>query len=128
MFKKSLIVVMAVLLLPMAAFAGNTNNGTAGSPLELTAAGTGTSLTIAVSPGVFAYYEDDATTTPQWYLIASAHQGGTNVYATAQNSTSIFRQAPNVAPIELTTVTGMTYPTQLEAVSEDYWSDSSWLR
>ena len=120
---KRLILILAVLMLfPLTSFAAPANNATAGSPLQLTG------LTISVSPGVFAYYTDGSAANPQWYLVGTVHQGGKNFYATAQNSTSIFKQ-PTTAPTVIGDLTGLTYPTQAQAASETYWSDStSWGR
>ncbi|PLX89798.1 MAG: hypothetical protein C0619_10450 [Desulfuromonas sp.] len=117
---KKLVLIMAIaLMFPMMASAED--NATAGAALELEG------LTIAVSPGVFAYYNDGGVADPQWYLIATVHQGGTNFYATAQNSTSIFKQDAT-APVLIGDLTGADYPTETEAASEDYWSDSAWTR
>lgn len=121
--KKIMIILIVLLLLPMAAMAVDANNGQAGTPLELTG------LTISTSPGVFAFYRNSGNGTPQWYLIATAHGGGTKFYATAQNATSIFKLDDATAPITLAELTALQFPTQDQAASEDYWSNSdSWYR
>jgi len=125
--KKFLILLAIAILLPISSFAASTDNATAGSRLVLD---TGSpSLTIAASPGVFQYYGDDGTTTPQWYVIGTVHQGGTRYYATSQNSTSIFYQDDTTGPVLITDLQGLTWPTgTADTASETWWSNSGWTR
>jgi hypothetical protein len=121
--KNLFLIMFALILLPSVSLGADKSNGSAGSPLELT------DMTISVSPGVFAFYRDDGQATPQWYLIATAHNGGTKYFATAQNSTSVFKQEDTASPITLGELEGLDYPDQDQAASEDYWSDgNAWTR
>lgn len=125
--KKLFILLAIALFLPVGSFAAATDNGTAGSRLVLDTSSP--QLVIASSPGVFQYYGDDGTTTPQWYVVGTVHQGGTRFYATAQNSTSIFYQDDSTGPVELTDLTGLEWPTGTgDTASETWWSNSGWTR
>ena len=123
--KKLILILAFMLMLPVGSMAGEKNNAVPGERLVLAG------LEIAVSPGVFAYYEDDLAALPQWFGIATIHQGGTKIYATAQDSTSIYNQdAPDSTTITLgvfTTLYG-TLPTQVQSASDSYWTDSVWDR
>ena len=115
-----------LLLMSSAALAANVDNASAGAALELA------DLTIGVSPGVFAYYEDDANANNvQWWAIATAHQGGTRIYGAAQNNSGTFyiNVGTNTITGPLTTAAN-TYelPDQDQAASDSYWSTSAWDR
>ncbi|WP_321370686.1 hypothetical protein [uncultured Desulfuromusa sp.] len=116
-----------LLLLSSAALATTTDNATAGagSALELA------DLTIGVSPGVFAYYEDDNNGgNVQWWAIATAHQGGTRIYGAAQNNSGTFYidVGTNTITGPLTADETYTLPNQDQAASDSYWSTSDWDR
>lgn len=116
--KKVLLILVIAMMVPVMASAGSgVTNTAAGDPLKLVG------LTIATSPGVFAYYEDDTTTQPQWYAIGTLHQGGTKAYATAQNSTSILHYEFTTSPLVATSLSGLTFPTQTAAASVDGWPE-----
>lgn len=115
-----------LLLLNTVASAANTTNAAAGSALELA------DVTIGVSPGVFAYYSDDANTgNVQWWSIATAHQGGTRIYGAAQNNSGTFYIDAGTNTITGPLTAGSTtysLPTEAQAASDTYWSDSDWSR
>ena len=125
--KKFTFILAFMLMMSVSSIALATDNPAAGERLVLTG------LEIAVSPGVMAYYLDDGATTgeAQWFTIATLHQGGTKVYATAQNSTSTYSQ-------EVDTSVAVTYgvfniltaslPTRIQAASDTYWTGSDWER
>lgn len=126
MMKKIIFLLVILVALPLCATAKNTNNGSPGSRLELTTSTP--SLEIAASPGVFLYYGDDGTPSPQWFVIGTVHQGGTKYFGTSQNSTSIFTQTAT-SPIELADLTGKTWPANAgDTASETWWSNSGWTR
>ncbi len=125
--KKYTFILACMLMMSVSSIASATDNTDAGERLELTG------LDIAVSPGVMAFYEDDGATAgeAQWFTIATLHQGGTRVFATAQNSTSTYNQDVDTSVAVTYTVFG-TYtaalPTRDEAASDSYWASSDWDR
>ncbi len=127
MKKLTFLALAFLIILSGQSFAASTDNtaGGAGSALELA------DLTVGVSPGVYAHYEDDGTAgNVQWWAISTAHQGGTKIYGAAQNNSGTFYINVGTNTIEGPLTAGTTYalPDSDEAASDDYWSDADWTR
>lgn len=81
-------------------------------------------LTCGLSSNVHAYYNTDGTSAApaQWYTIGTYHVGGTEVYATAQDITSLYKLDAGKTPGDLFTWTGL--PT--DSGSSNVWSADVW--
>jgi hypothetical protein len=115
-----------LLLTSVASAADSVAQSSPGSALELA------DLTIGVSPGVYAHYEDDDQAgNVQWWAISTAHQGGTKIYGAAQNNSGTFfiSAGTNTITGPLTTSEDTyTLPDSDQSASDTYWSDSAWTR
>ncbi|MDT8420980.1 MAG: hypothetical protein RQ754_11160 [Desulfuromonadales bacterium] len=130
-----MIVVMLVLGFCTNAFAvittASDNEASPGESIELTD-GTNT-LLLNFSPSVIGRYISDSAGTAgniQWFAGSTYHVGGTTIYASSSDATSLYKQ-DRIA----TNVFGdFTFPTQPEAIAadgtktpaEDVWLGASW--
>jgi hypothetical protein len=93
-------------------------------------------VVINASPGVLMFYSNDVDDAAQWYSIATLHTAGNNHYATAQNTTAIWRQDQTVAEAgalpDVTNNVPTTKATAVEDVDESgnvTWNGStSWQK
>ena len=99
--------------------AGTAVDSTAGE-LQLVPA-SGPTLTMGLSTKVHARYLTSSAPA-QWYTIGTFHEGGTKVYATAQDVTKIYKKAYTVGEDNDAAFTGL--PT--EGQSESAWSGGVW--
>lgn len=79
-------------------------------------------LTCGLSSNVYALYDNDGATRTQWYVIGTYHLGGTEVYATAQDITSLYKLTDGKNPGDQFTWTGL--PADSSASSS--WSGDVW--
>ncbi len=81
-------------------------------------------MNCGLSANVTAMYEDSDTTQTQWYAIGTFHTGGTEVYATAQDVTSIYKLDAGKQPgsSETTLFNGIPAASDESTV----WSEGAW--
>lgn len=121
---KKLFLVTAILLLMTApGFAATMGQDQSGTFSAGWATGVDT-LSCGLSNNVHAvYYTDGTAAAPaQWYAIGTYHIGGTEVYATAQDITSIYKLKAGKTPGNNFTWTGM--PT--DSGNSNIWSSGVW--
>lgn len=125
---KKLFLVSALVLImvsPVFAASGDemTNTFSVGGGQDSNGDATQT-LTCGLSNNVHAvYYTDGSTTAPsQWYSIGTYHIGGTEVYATAQDITSIYKLKAGKVPGNTYEWTGMPEDSTASAT----WSSDVW--
>ena len=122
--KKVILATAIFLLMTAPAFAATTNGGDQSGTFSAGWATGVDVLSCGLSNNVHAvYYTDGATGTPaQWYAIGTYHIGGTEVYATAQDITSIYKLKAGKTPGNTFSWTGM--PT--DSGSSNIWSSGVW--
>jgi hypothetical protein len=123
--KKILIIAALLLFVSAPSFAeigaDSTGNLTIGG--GTTAAGVESdTLTCGLSSNVHAYYDNDGATSTQWYVIGTYHIGGTEVFATAQDITALYKLANGKVPGDEFSWSGL--PADASASSE--WSGTVW--
>ena len=114
----------AALLFASTSFAaGVSKDSTAGQLQIVCTDTTKPTLTMGLSTKVHARYVT-SDTPAQWYTIGTYHEGGTKVYATAQDVTKILQKSlyGSCEGNESTAFTGL--PTQSQ--SESQWSGGVW--
>ena len=112
----------AALLFASTSFAaGISKDSTAGQLQIVCTDTTKPTLTMGLSTKVHARYVT-SDTPAQWYTIGTYHEGGTKVYATAQDVTKIYKKSYTVGEDAATAFTGL--PT--EGQSESQWSGGVW--
>ncbi len=122
--KKLTLIALVVLFAATGAYADQkTFNGTVtiggGTETDGTASDT---LSMGLSSNVTAMYEDSDSTQTQWYAIATAHQGGTEIYATAQDVTSIYKLVAGKTPGDAPDFEGIPSTSTDSTV----WSEGAW--
>ncbi len=86
----------------------------------------GDELEIQLSPKVFAAYSGlDRVGTRDFYIIATYHEAGSRVYATAQTLAKIYK-ATSTSANNLATLYGQVPNSVANAESEDQWSGALW--
>ena len=122
--KKIAIITAVFLLFSTGAFAQQktgTGTLTLGGGTE-TGGATSDTLSMGLSSNVTAMYEDSDTVQTQWYAIATAHQGGTEIYATAQDVTGIYKLVAGKKPGDAPSFDGIPAASDESTV----WSDGAW--
>lgn len=123
--KKIFLVTVLLMFMALPAFAEGLATDTTGN---LTIGGTDSTdtLTSGLSSNVHAYYNTDGVSgaAAQWYVIGTYHLGGTEVYATAQDITSLYKLDAGKTPGALFTWSGL--PT--DSGTSNIWSGDVWTQ
>lgn len=119
--KKGFIVAVLLFFFALPAFAEGIGVDQTGT---FTIGGTDSTdtMTSGLSSNVHAYYDNDGATSPQWYVIGTYHIGGTEVFATAQDITALYKLANGKVPGDEFSWSGL--PADASASSE--WSGTVW--
>jgi hypothetical protein len=111
------LILLAFLMMASPAFAGTVNSDASTLTLETT----GTPpVSMGLSNSVHAQYVTNAATSVQWYAIGTYHEGGTKIFATAQDITKIYFKSHTSG--DTSDITGLPTAPQ----SESAWSAGSW--
>lgn len=80
---------------------------------------------IGLSPKVYGIYYTNGTDagTAQWFAIGTAHPGGNEMYATAQNLTNNYKKTFTAG----TTINSALFALPASPNSADAWTDALWL-
>jgi hypothetical protein len=119
--KKGFIVAVLLFFFALPAFAEGIGVDQTGT---FTIGGTDSTdtMTSGLSSNVHAYYDNDGATSTQWYVIGTYHIGGTEVFATAQDITALYKLANGKVPGDEFSWSGL--PADASASSE--WSGTVW--
>lgn len=123
--KKIFLATALLLLMTLPAFAEGLATDQTGN-LTIGGSDSTDTLTSGLSSNVHAYYNTDgvAGAAAQWYVIGTYHLGGTDVYATAQDITSLYKLDAGKIPGSLFTWSGL--PTDSSA--SNVWSQDVWVQ
>jgi hypothetical protein len=122
--KKGFIVAVLLFFFALPAFAEGIGVDQTGT---FTIGGTDSTdtMTSGLSSNVHAYYNTDGVsgTAAQWYVIGTYHLGGTEVYATAQDITALYKLSAGKEPgSTLSSWSGL--PT--DSSTSNIWSGDVW--
>jgi hypothetical protein len=125
--KKILLITALLLFVASSAFAGIGDDSVGSLSIGggTTAAGVVSDvLTCGLSSNVHAIYDNDGVASTQWYVIGTYHLGGTQVYATAQDITSLYRLDAGKVPGDVFEWSGLPE----DGASSNVWSSAVWVQ
>jgi len=126
MSKKTIFILLAVLLFASTAFSAEDLLSSAGTDGELGLGANSTALVIGLSPKVVARYLTEGTAanaqTSQWYAIGTVHPGGSMKYGTAQDLNNIYQDTYATG----TAVTNAVLNISTVKASPTVWTGAGW--